>query len=194
MNNFPSCDIERILIDTDELDTIIAGLADRINHDYAPRPGRRTLILSVLKGAVFFTTALMQKLTIPVEMDFVMASSYRSGTVAGELCFKLEPKRDDWQELDVILVEDIVDTGCTLTALKQKMIDLGVASVRIATLLDKPSRRRTNLVADYVGREIPDMFVIGFGLDFAEKYRQLPYIAIPRPEVYRSTLEDSKSE
>ena len=171
-------DIAQIMIPPEEIDATVTRLAEQISNDYPLTPGKRTLLLCVLKGSIVFIADLMKKLTIPVELDCVMASSYRSGTVSGQLVFKLEPKRDDWQDVDVLLVEDIVDTGHTLTALKARIEELGAASVRIVTLLDKPSRRHTPLVADYIGRQIPDVFIVGYGLDYAEKYRDLPFIGI----------------
>ncbi len=171
-------DIEKVLFSAEDIDATVSRLAAQISSDYPVTPGKRTLLLCVLKGSVVFTGALMQKLTVPVELDCVMASSYRSATESGQLIFKLEPKRTDWQELDVILVEDIVDTGRTLTALKAKIEELGAASVRIVTLLDKPARRLTDLTAEYIGQQIPDVFIVGYGLDYAEKYRDLPYIGI----------------
>lgn len=193
--NYPMCDMQRVLIDTEELDAIISRLADQINRDYAPVPSRTTLILCVLKGSLFFTAALMQRLTVPAELDFVKVSSYGKGTESsGELIDHLFPQRNDWQSLDVLVVEDIIDSGNTLSRLTERIRALGAASVRVVTLLDKPSRRQVDFRADYTGREIPNAFVVGFGLDLAEQYRGLPFIGIPREDVIRAATEQASPQ
>lgn len=180
----PSQDMEQILLDANRLDTIITELADRVSHDYADHTDRTILALPVLKGAIFFATALLEKLTIPVEIDFVSASSYRQSAQAGELTIGVLPQRSDWSQIDVLLIEDIVDTGNTLSAMVNEFRRLGAASVRVVALLDKPSRRKVPFTADYIGEEIPNAFVVGYGLDYNEKYRNLPYIGILRREIY----------
>ena len=176
-------DMECILFDKAALETIISELAERIDHDYCERNGRTLLAIPVLKGAIFFATALLEKLSTPVEIDFVSASSYREATESSELTISALPNRNDWADIDVLLVEDIVDTGNTLSAMVRELKSLG-ANVRVVALLDKPSRRKVDFTADYIGREIPNAFVVGFGLDYAEKYRNLPYVGILRREIY----------
>ena len=185
----PVQDIDHVLISEEEIDAIVTRIADDINRDYAPaestiRP-RKLIVVAVMKGSVFFYTDLIKKLTIPVELDFVKVSSYYAGTqTSGQLKIQLDLKRDDYENIDILLVEDIVDSGRTLLSLTENLRGRGAHSVRTATMLDKPSRREVNYKADYIGAEIPDEFVVGYGLDFDEKYRDLPYIGVLKPEVY----------
>lgn len=175
-------DMECILLDETTLNGIITDLAARINHDYGDSQ-KPLVAIPVLKGAVFFATALLEKLTLPLEIEFVSASSYRAATEAGNLTISALPQRNDWDKIDVLVIEDIVDTGNTLSAMVAELKKLG-ANVRVVALLDKPSRRKVDFTADYIGQEIPNAFVVGFGLDYAEKYRNLPYIGILRREIY----------
>ena len=177
-------DMERILLDSTTLSSVISSLAARINADYAQREGKTLLAIPVLKGAMFFAAALLEKLTLPLELDFVSASSYRKGAQSGSLDLGAFPDREDWADLDVLIIEDIVDTGKTLSAMVAELKARGAASVRVVALLDKPSRRSVPFTADYIGMEIPNAFVVGFGLDYAEKYRNLPYIGILHREIY----------
>jgi len=185
----PIHDIDHILISEEELDAIVTRMADQINHDYAPmqqaiRP-RKLIVVAVMKGSVFFYADLIKKLSVPVELDFVKVSSYYAGTqTSGQLKIHLDLKRDDYENIDILLVEDIVDSGRTLSCLTENLRGRGAHSVRTATLLDKPSRREVDYTADYIGAEIPDEFVVGYGLDFDEKYRDLPYIGVLKSEVY----------
>jgi hypoxanthine phosphoribosyltransferase len=177
------------LLSEQQIDDIISRLADQINHDYAPsetaiRPCK-LIVVAVMKGSVFFYADLIKKLNIPVELDFVKVSSYYAGThSSGQLKIHLDLKRDDYEKIDILLVEDIVDSGRTLLALTENLKGRGAHSVRTVTLLDKPSRREVDYVADYIGAEIPDEFVVGYGLDFDEKYRDLSYIGVLKSEVY----------
>ena len=180
-------DMESILLDEEALHSVISELAARINHDYGDSQ-KPLVAIPVLKGAVFFATALLEKLTIPLEIEFVSSSSYRAATESGELTISALPQRNDWDKIDVLVIEDIVDTGNTLSAMVAQLKKLG-ANVRVAALLDKPSRRKVDFHADYIGREIPNAFVVGFGLDYAEKYRNLPYVGILRREVYESSKD-----
>jgi hypoxanthine phosphoribosyltransferase len=130
-----------------------------------------------MKGSVFFYTELIKKMTVPVELDFMKVSSYGQSTIAGQLKIHLDLKRDDYENIDILIVEDIVDSGKTLSALTTNLRGRGANSVRTVTLLDKPSRRLVDFKADLALFTIPDHFVIGYGLDCGEFYRNLPYIA-----------------
>ena len=132
-----------------------------------------------------FASDLMKKITLPLEIDFMKVSSYGAKTVSsGVINIHLDIKRDDMSEVDFIIIEDIVDSGKTLSHLVRYLKERGAASVKTCTLLDKPSRRMVDFVPDYCGMEIPDKFVVGFGLDFGEKYRNLPFVGVLKPEVY----------
>ena len=131
-----------------------------------------------------FTASLMKRITLPVEIDFMKVSSYGSGTVAGRLNILLDLNRGDLPDVDIVIVEDIIDSGKTLSYLVKYLELKGAHSVRTCTLLDKKERREVEFTPDYTGIEIPDEFVVGFGLDYDEKYRNLPYVAVLKPEVY----------
>ncbi len=177
-------DIEKILITEEEVNNIVTRIADEINRDYA-NSGHPVLLLSILKGSVMFTSELMKKIKLPVEIDFMKASSYGSGTSSsGQLNIILDLNRQDISNLDIIIVEDIIDSGRTLSYLANYLKKKGAHSVRTCTMLDKPSRREVEFVPEYCGCEIPNEFVVGFGLDYDEKYRNLPYIAVLKPAVY----------
>lgn len=170
-------EVSHVLISSEELDAITTRLAAEISRDYE---GKNLLLLGILKGSVLFMADLMRKLTIPAEIDFMKVSSYGSGTVSsGNLKIYLDILRKNPEECDILIVEDIIDSGRTLSMLTQHLRERGIGSVRTVTLLDKPSRREVPFTPDYVGREIPDYFVVGYGLDYDEKYRTLPYIGIP---------------
>ena len=170
-------EVSHILISSEELDAITTRLAAEISRDYE---GKNLLLLGILKGSVLFMADLMRKLTVPAEIDFMKVSSYGSGTVSsGKLKIYLDILRKNPEECDILIVEDIIDSGRTLSMLTRHLRERGMESVRTVTLLDKPSRREVPFTPDYVGREIPDCFVVGYGLDYDEKYRTLPYIGIP---------------
>ncbi len=177
-------DVESILVSEEKLTEIVDRLAAEITEDYKNSP-RKLVILSLLKGSLIFTADLVRKLDLPLEIDFMKVSSYGSSTVSsGHLKISLELNRDDLANVDILIVEDIVDSGRTLCNLKPYLAERGVGSVKICTLLDKPSRREYDLTPDYCGAVIPDKFVIGYGLDYNEKYRNLPYVGVLKPEVY----------
>ncbi len=178
-------DVEEVLLSEKELSDILDRMAADIVRDYKDSP-RKLLILSILKGSLIFTSDLMRRIPLPLELDFMKVSSYGSGTVSsgGPLKISLDLKRDDIADLDILIVEDIIDSGNTLSKLKKHLAERGAHSVKICTLLDKPSRREVELKADYCGAEIPDKFVIGYGLDYDEKYRNLPYVGVLSPKVY----------
>ena len=177
-------DIERILVSEEKIEGIITELAGKIDRDYAGS-GKKLLLLCILKGSVVFMGELMKKITIPVEIDFMKVSSYGSGTVSsGRLNILLDITRGDMADLDIIVIEDIIDSGRTLSYLVKYLQLKGANSVKTCTMLDKPSRREVDFEPDYVGCMIPDEFVVGFGLDYDKKYRNLPYIGVLKPEVY----------
>lgn len=175
-------DIQEILISGEELDQITTRLAAEISRDYT---GKKLLLLGTLKGSVIFMADLMKKLTVPSQIDFVKVSSYGDGTKSsGTLNISLDLIRDDMDTLDILVIEDIVDSGRTLSALTERLRARGAKSVKACTMLDKPSRREFPFDPDYVGVVIPDAFVVGYGLDYAEDYRTLPYVGILKKEIY----------
>ena len=165
----------KIMISEEEIDKKIAEMAKQISEDYA---GKEIHMICVLKGGVFFMTELAKRITVPVSLDFMCAKSYGDGTVSiGTL--KITKDLDEPIEgKDVLVVEDIIDTGNTLSHLMRYLGGSGVASLKLCTLLDKPERREKEINSDYVGFTIPDAFVVGYGLDYAQKYRNLPYIGV----------------
>ena len=175
-------DIKEILVSEEELDKISSRLAAEIDRDYADK---RLLLVCILKGSLVFMGDLMKKLTIPVEIDCMKVSSYGAGTVTtGSINIYLDLIRPDLNECDILIIEDIIDSGTTLSYLTKYLLGKGAKSVRTCTLLDKPSRRKVDYTPDYCGLEIPDEFVVGYGLDYSERYRALPYVGILKPEVY----------
>ncbi len=177
-------DIDRVLISEQELERTVSRLADEINRDYG-RPDKKLVLLCILKGSIIFMGDLMKKLRIPVEIDCMKVSSYGAGTKSGGLVkIILDIDRPDIATCDFLIIEDIIDSGNTLSYLTGYLAHKGARSVKTCTLLDKPSRRVVEFIPDYRGLEIPDEFVVGYGLDYAEKYRTLPYVGILKPEVY----------
>ena len=177
-------DIQSILVDEKTISDICDRLAAQITQDH--RDSNRELILvTVLKGSVFFATDLIRRIPLPCGLEFMKVSSYGSGTsTSGFIQVHLDLKRDI-TGADVIIIEDIIDSGRTLQKLKHLLEDKGANSVKCCTLLDKPDRRQVEMQVDYVGTVIPDEFVVGYGLDFDEKYRNLPYVGILKPSVYQ---------
>ena len=174
-------DIKTVLVSEEQLKAKVAELGARISKDYE---GKNLLLVSVLKGAVVFMTDLMRHITVPCSIDFMVVSSYGSGVKTSGVVKIVKDLDADLAGKDLLIVEDILDTGMTLHYLKQLLQDRNPNSIRIATLLDKPERRRAAVRADYVGYQVPDEFVVGYGLDYDEKYRNLPYVGILKPEVY----------
>ena len=162
-------------ISEEKLDKRIREIAAQISADYAKKEVR---LICILKGSVFYTTELAKRMTVPITMDFMSVSSYGAGTESsGEV--KIKKDLDESIEgLDVIVVEDIIDSGRTLSYLLKTLKARNPKSLRLCTLLDKPDRRVVDVSVDYVGFEIPDEFVVGFGLDYAQRYRNLPYIGV----------------
>jgi hypoxanthine phosphoribosyltransferase len=174
-------EVERILITEPQIARRIRGLAREIEHDYR---GREMVVVSLLNGTVMFLADLIRHLSLPLRLDFIGVSSYGAGTESGELVFTKE-LRLDMRGRDVLLVDDILDTGKTLSRVLPKLRALKPRRIKICVLLDKPARRVEEVQADYVGFEIPDFFVVGYGLDFAERYRNLPFVGILYPHVYK---------
>lgn len=174
-------DIQEVLYSEEQLAEKVAELGARISEDYADK---NPLIVSVLKGSYVFMADLTRKITIPCNIDFMAVSSYGAGTkTTGEV----QIIKDIGSKIDgrhLVIVEDILDSGVTLNFLMQILKARGAASIRLCTLLSKPERRKVDVPIDYLGFEIPDEFVVGYGLDYAEKYRNLPYIGILKPSVY----------
>ncbi len=177
-------DVKEILVSEEELDKITTRLAAEIDRDYGGED-KRLLLVCILKGSLVFMGDLMKKLTIPVEIDCMKVSSYGAGTVTtGSINIYLDLIRPDINECDILIIEDIIDSGTTLSYLTKYLLGKGAKSVKTCTLLDKPSRRKVDYTPDYCGLEIPDEFVVGYGLDYSERYRALPYVGILKPEVY----------
>ena len=177
-------DVEKILVSEEEIDRITTRLAKEIDRDYCGED-KRLILVCILKGSIVFMGDLMKKITVPVEIDCMKVSSYGAGTVTtGTVNIHLDLIRPDIDKCDLLIIEDIVDSGVTLSYLTKYLKGKGAKSVRTCTLLDKPSRRKVDYVPDYCGVEIPDEFVIGYGLDYDEKYRALPYVGVLRPEIY----------
>lgn len=175
-------DIAKVLITEEELDEIVNKMADDISHDYE---GKNLLLLGILKGSVVFMGELMKRVSIPVQIDFMKVSSYGGGTkTSGVIDIILDIRRKDIDKCDILIVEDIIDSGKTLSYLTKYLLQKGAKSVKTCTMLDKPSRREVDFKSDYVGREIPDLFVVGYGLDYNENYRALPYVGVLKEEIY----------
>lgn len=174
-------DMEQILFSEEEIKACVRRLADEINRDYA---GKEPLVVGILQGSFVFLADLVRQITLPIRVEFMSVSSYGSGTESsGALNIRLD-LAEDIAGRDVILVEDILDSGNTLSRLIPNLLERGPASLKLCVLLDKPDRRVKEVPVDYLGYSIPDAFVVGYGLDYDQKYRNLPYVGILKPEVY----------
>lgn len=174
-------DVESILLSSDQIQARVAELGAQISHDYEDKD---PVFVSVLVGAVMFTADLLRHITVPCSLDFMAISSYGKESRSSGVVRVVKDLDESVESRHVVIIEDIVDTGLTLNYLLDNMKNRNAASVRVAALLDKPSRRMTDVGVDYVGFEVPDEFVIGYGLDFAQRYRNFPYVGVLRPEVY----------
>jgi hypoxanthine phosphoribosyltransferase len=172
--------VGEILIEQVPLQSRISELGVEISADYA---GRDLLLVGVLKGAVFFMADLMRELTVPCEIDFMAISSYGAATDSSGVVRILKDLDINVSGRDVLVVEDIIDSGLTLSYLMRNLRARGPSSLEVVTLLTKPERREIDVPVRYVGFEIPNRFVIGYGLDFAERYRNLPYVAVLHPDL-----------
>ena len=173
--------ILKVLLSEEQLKEKCAEMGAQITKDYA---GKNLLLVTVLKGAVVYMADLMRCIDLPCAIDFMVVSSYGSGTKTTGVVKIVKDLDQDLSGKDILIVEDILDSGMTLSYLKGLLQSRNPASIRIATLLDKPSRRKVELKADYVGFEVPDEFVVGYGLDFDEEYRNLPFVGVLKPHVY----------
>ena len=175
-------DIQTVLVTEEQLKAKVAELGAQISRDYA---GKDLLLVSILKGAVVFMADLMRAVTIHCSIDFMVVSSYGGTNTQTTGLVKIVKDLDaDLTGRDVLIVEDVLDTGVTLSHLVSMLKMRNPNSVRICAILDKPARRKTDIAADYRGFEVPDAFVVGYGLDYDEKYRNLPYVGVLKPEIY----------
>jgi hypoxanthine phosphoribosyltransferase len=174
-------EVERVLITEAQLARRVKTLAHEIEHDFR---GREMVVISLLSGTVMFLADLIRHLNLPLRLDFIGVSSYGLGTESRELVFTKE-LRIDVRNRDVLLVDDILDTGKTMSRVLSKLRALKPRRLKTCVLLDKPGRRFEKIRADYVGFAIRDYFVIGYGLDFAERYRNLPFVGVLHPHIYK---------
>ena len=174
-------DIAKVLLDESQLQKIVDDIAGSINSDYKDQ---EVVVIRILKGSVIFLADLFRKIKLKCSLDFMAASSYHSGTVSSGKVKITKDLSADITGKHVIIVEDILDTGNTLSYIKEYLEQRNPLSVKICTLFDKPSRRVKPIQPDYSGMTIPDLFIVGYGLDYDEKYRNLPYIGVLKDEVY----------
>ena len=179
-------DIKEILLSAEEITALTMDIADKINKDYE---GKNLVLLGLLKGSVCFMAELMKYIKIPCQIDFMSVSSYGNGTESSGRVNILKDMSISPEGKDILIVEDIIDSGNTLSFISQYLKSKRCSSVNIVTLLNKPARRQTEVDVKYSCKEIEDLFVVGFGLDFAEYYRNLPYIGVLKESVYKKTDE-----
>lgn len=174
-------DIEKVLFTEEQLSDICDRLAASINEDYK---GKNIVVIGILKGSVFFLSDLIRRLKCQCTLDFMAASSYGNSTVSSGNVKITKDISSDIEGKDVLIVEDILDTGNTLSYIKKYLSSYNASSVKICTLFDKPDRRKADIKADYSGETIDDLFIVGYGLDYDEKYRNLPYVGVLKSEIY----------
>lgn len=177
MNN----DIERVLLSEEQIKARVIELGKQITEDYKDK---KPIMISILKGAVIFVADLIRSIDVYSEIDFMSVSSFNGGVKSSGAVKIVKDLDVSLEGRDVLIIEDILDSGLTLEYITENLLSRGTKSLKICTLLDKPSRRKSSIVADYVGFVIPDEFVVGYGLDYAEMYRNLPYIGVLKPCVY----------
>lgn len=175
-------DIEKVLLTEQQLYQKITEIGSKISEDYK---GRELILIGVLKGSVLFMADLLKKITIPCSMDFMAVSSYGNTTESSGVVRILKDLDFEIKDKDVLIVEDIIDSGITLRYLMEYLKGRNPKSINIACLLNKPERRKAEMSVKYLGFDIPDYFVVGYGLDYAEKYRNLPYIGILKENIYK---------
>jgi hypoxanthine phosphoribosyltransferase len=178
-------EVERILITEEEIASRLLSLSHDIARDFVER---EMVVVALLNGTVMFLADLIRNLSLPLRLDFIGVSSYGAGTESGELVFTKE-LRLDVRGRDVLIVDDILDTGRTMVHVLRKLRALHPRRIRTCVLLNKAARRVEPVEADYVGFEIPDVFVVGYGLDFAERYRNLPFVGVLQPHVYNEAMQ-----
>ena len=182
MNNVMEQDIKKVLVSEEEIREKVAEIGARISEDYA---GKNLLMVGILKGSVVFMADLMRAVTIHARIDFMSVSSYGSGTKSSGVVKIVKDLDNNVEGYDLLLVEDILDSGLTLSYLRELLRDRHPNSIKIVTLLNKPARRTADIQPDYCCFEVPDEFVVGYGLDFDERYRNLPYVGVLKEEVYQ---------
>ncbi len=174
-------DIDRVLISEEELSKIVKELGAKISEDYKDK---NLLLVSILKGSVTFMADLMREINIACNIDFMAVSSYGSGTKSSGVVKIIKDLDSSIEGKDLLIVEDILDSGRTLNYIKEILLARNPKSIRICTLFDKPERRDVDLYADYIGSKVPNEFIVGYGLDYNEYYRNLPYIGVLKESVY----------
>lgn len=178
MNN----DIEKVLLTEEEIRKKVKELGEALTRDYN---GKNPLFIGVLKGSVIFMSDLVRVMDTHVEMDFMAVSSYGNSSTSSGVVRIMKDLERDVEDRDVIIVEDIIDTGTTLKYLYEYILKRNPKTLKICALLDKPERRKVGIQADYLGFSVPDEFLVGYGLDYAEMYRYLPYVGVLKEEVYK---------
>ena len=186
-----SADVERVLLTAEQIQARVRQLAENLQADYQ---GRAPLLVGILTGSFVFLADLMRHLKMHITVEFMQVSSYGDSTVSSRDVQLVKDLTQPVAGRDVVIVEDIVDTGHSLRFIIDELSRRGAKSVKVCVLLSKPSRREVDVPLDYVGFEIPDYFVVGYGLDFAQKYRNLPYIAVLREEAYKHSLGEGSDE
>ncbi|ASS73807.1 hypoxanthine phosphoribosyltransferase [Tumebacillus algifaecis] len=176
-------DVQEILFTEEEVSAKVRELGEQITRDYQ---GQNLLVIGILKGAAMFMGDLVKRIGMLVEMDFMAVSSYGKSSESSGVVRIIKDLDKSIEDRHVLIVEDIIDTGLTLHYLKNLLQQRNAASVKVVSLLDKPERRKVEISPDYLGFSVPDHFIVGYGLDFAERYRNLPYIGVLKPEVYQS--------
>jgi hypoxanthine phosphoribosyltransferase len=174
-------DIKEVLFSSDTLSEKVRELAGKISEDYK---GKDLVVVGILKGSVIFAAELIKNISIQCEIDFMAVSSYGNSTETSGVVRILKDLDSNIEGKDILIVEDIVDTGTTLKYLLKYLKARKANSIEIVALLNKPARRKVDLDVKYIGFEVPDAFIVGYGIDYAERYRNLPYIGILKPEVY----------
>lgn len=174
MEGFLKMVVGRPLLTVNQIQTRVRELAEKISVDYE---GKDLLVVPILRGAFMFASDLVRAIRVPLIVDFITAESYVETETTGEIKIHCEP-RESVRDKDVIIVEDIADTGITLNYIRERFLEQGARSVRVCVLLDKKERRVADIRLDYVGFAIPDEYVVGYGLDYKNKFRNLPYIAV----------------
>ena len=174
-------DILKVLIEENSIQERVRSLGAQISRDYE---GKKLLVLGVLKGSFVFMADLIRAITVPCEVEFMAVSSYRSGVKSSGVVKIIKDIDINPLDYNILIVEDILDSGLTLSYLRDLLMQRDGSDIKIATLLDKPARRVADISPDYTCFEVPDEFVVGYGLDFAERYRNLPYVGVLKPEIY----------